>query len=365
MIILVLIGFLGGLVTGISPCILPVLPVIFAAGAASGLDEEADGAVAPPDPGRQSRCRPGWRRSRRPWSERGTAGVDPGRCGPPAVGPSTAGGGPRTVTRPQPTARRSARPVGSATVGTAPPDRGPTFAVADAHRRGGRTGAQLRRLHAGRIVAPHRARPAPGPPALDRPGRPGPGRPGPHRARGGGVDGAPLRPTGPRPAALGSRRVRPGAQPRPGVRAVRRPGPHRHRRGQRQPPLRLLVHPADRGFRPRGRRAPTDLRRAGPAAGRADAVGPGPGGPGPPGHRCRAGGDGARHRAQPDGRLQRALPGYTNALQSHIESNASATQALARVSGTSSPAAWPTAPRTARSSSSAERPPPSSGSVTG
>ena len=28
----VLIGFLGGLVTGISPCILPVLPVIFAAG---------------------------------------------------------------------------------------------------------------------------------------------------------------------------------------------------------------------------------------------------------------------------------------------------------------------------------------------
>ncbi len=37
---LILIGFLGGLVTGISPCILPVLPVIFAAGAASGLPEE-------------------------------------------------------------------------------------------------------------------------------------------------------------------------------------------------------------------------------------------------------------------------------------------------------------------------------------
>ena len=34
---LILIGFLGGLVTGISPCILPVVPVIFAAGAASGL----------------------------------------------------------------------------------------------------------------------------------------------------------------------------------------------------------------------------------------------------------------------------------------------------------------------------------------
>ena len=29
---LVLIGFLGGLITGISPCILPVLPVIFFSG---------------------------------------------------------------------------------------------------------------------------------------------------------------------------------------------------------------------------------------------------------------------------------------------------------------------------------------------
>ena len=36
MVVLVVIGFLGGLVTGISPCILPVLPVIFAAGASSG-----------------------------------------------------------------------------------------------------------------------------------------------------------------------------------------------------------------------------------------------------------------------------------------------------------------------------------------
>ena len=34
--ILILIGFLGGLVTGISPCIIPVIPVIFAAGAVSG-----------------------------------------------------------------------------------------------------------------------------------------------------------------------------------------------------------------------------------------------------------------------------------------------------------------------------------------
>ena len=40
MILLVVVGFLGGLVTGISPCILPVLPVIFASGAASGLDDD-------------------------------------------------------------------------------------------------------------------------------------------------------------------------------------------------------------------------------------------------------------------------------------------------------------------------------------
>jgi len=43
--VLVLIGFLGGLVTGISPCILPVLPVIFAAGAVSGV-EEASGEAS-------------------------------------------------------------------------------------------------------------------------------------------------------------------------------------------------------------------------------------------------------------------------------------------------------------------------------
>ena len=40
MVLLILIGFLGGLVTGISPCILPVLPVVFAAGAASGVTDE-------------------------------------------------------------------------------------------------------------------------------------------------------------------------------------------------------------------------------------------------------------------------------------------------------------------------------------
>ncbi|PJE20409.1 MAG: thiol:disulfide interchange protein, partial [Mycobacterium sp.] len=44
---LALIGFLGGLITGISPCILPVLPVIFFSGANSTSREvPTDGAVA-------------------------------------------------------------------------------------------------------------------------------------------------------------------------------------------------------------------------------------------------------------------------------------------------------------------------------
>jgi cytochrome c biogenesis protein CcdA/thiol-disulfide isomerase/thioredoxin len=52
MIVLIIIGFLGGLVCGISPCILPVLPVIFAAGAASGLDDDEPLAASPaPDVG--------------------------------------------------------------------------------------------------------------------------------------------------------------------------------------------------------------------------------------------------------------------------------------------------------------------------
>jgi len=42
--ILVLIGFLGGLVTGISPCIIPVIPVIFAAGAVSGTSTRSAGS---------------------------------------------------------------------------------------------------------------------------------------------------------------------------------------------------------------------------------------------------------------------------------------------------------------------------------
>ena len=48
MFTLILIGFLGGLITGISPCILPVLPVIFFSGAQSARAESTDagGGVA-------------------------------------------------------------------------------------------------------------------------------------------------------------------------------------------------------------------------------------------------------------------------------------------------------------------------------
>jgi cytochrome c biogenesis protein CcdA/thiol-disulfide isomerase/thioredoxin len=49
MLTLALVGFLGGLITGISPCILPVLPVIFFSGAQSGSatpSPKSEGAVA-------------------------------------------------------------------------------------------------------------------------------------------------------------------------------------------------------------------------------------------------------------------------------------------------------------------------------
>ena len=94
MITLVLIGFLGGLVTGISPCILPVLPVIFAAGAASGLDEPFPTVGDLPDP-------------------------VPGAAPTAAEGAGAAGGGVTTVGPPSPVAvadhrsdlRRRRRPL--------------------------------------------------------------------------------------------------------------------------------------------------------------------------------------------------------------------------------------------------------------
>ena len=82
-ITLILIGFLAGLVTGISPCILPVLPVIFAAGAASGLEDPIPGSTTPvaEGPTRSADERSGEGRRRRGPSRRGRGhrGPAPGR----------------------------------------------------------------------------------------------------------------------------------------------------------------------------------------------------------------------------------------------------------------------------------------------
>ena len=57
MLALALIGLVGGVITGISPCVLPVLPVVFLSGGAQG---------ARPERPRRSRVTaggwcPGWR----------------------------------------------------------------------------------------------------------------------------------------------------------------------------------------------------------------------------------------------------------------------------------------------------------------
>ena len=57
MLTLIGIGFVGGLITGISPCILPVLPVIFFAGATT---DGAETSSATTTPGSRRRTRPYW-----------------------------------------------------------------------------------------------------------------------------------------------------------------------------------------------------------------------------------------------------------------------------------------------------------------
>src|SRR6478736_7324605 len=55
---LIAIGFLGGLITGISPCILPVLPVIFFSGAPAGTTPAAGSGTLATAPALSSRLRP-------------------------------------------------------------------------------------------------------------------------------------------------------------------------------------------------------------------------------------------------------------------------------------------------------------------
>ncbi|MFF4894847.1 hypothetical protein [Streptomyces sp. NPDC001068] len=57
MISLVLIGLPGGLITAVSPCILPVLPVVFLAGGPGGsADEGPPGGTTAPEGGRSGRA---------------------------------------------------------------------------------------------------------------------------------------------------------------------------------------------------------------------------------------------------------------------------------------------------------------------
>src|ERR1700739_4001878 len=63
MLTLLAIGLLGGLITGISPCILPVLPVVLLSGARSAraaatVPAAGSGASAPANPSRPIGVRP-------------------------------------------------------------------------------------------------------------------------------------------------------------------------------------------------------------------------------------------------------------------------------------------------------------------
>ena len=75
LITLVLIGLVGGLITGISPCVLPVLPVIFLSGGAQGARTPAPARTAAPDT-----------------PTAGPPTVGPPTASPPAAGPPNAGG---------------------------------------------------------------------------------------------------------------------------------------------------------------------------------------------------------------------------------------------------------------------------------
>jgi hypothetical protein len=166
-------------------------------------------------------------------------------------------------------------------------------------------------------------------------------------------------------ARLGSTRyansgggLRPRSQPGPCLRAVRRPGagaisaaeanhrmtPRRSSSPSSMPSgaaLPLLSSPCSRNGRSAGG------RNCAPPAGR------------PPGGRSGPGGHHAGHRLRPGSiRCRRAVPGYTSALEDHIESNGSIAKQLRRStarSRTSSPRRQPRRPRWPPSPSWARR----------
>ncbi len=109
MIVLVLVGFLAGLVTGISPCILPVLPVIFASGAASGVDGPASEPSPIPVDGRTPvAVAAGAPAGRRPDPPPATGGGTPSPS--TATTAPVAGRGPGTARQRLDAARRRRRP---------------------------------------------------------------------------------------------------------------------------------------------------------------------------------------------------------------------------------------------------------------
>ena len=348
MILLILIGFLGGLVTGISPCILPVLPVIFAAGAASGLDDvDAEAGTAPPVSG---------------------------AAGPPVEAESVG------------VELKSAALVGArggAGAGNARQDLGPSggssadgtdeVTVPDDPLRDRR--AELRRRRrpiavVGGLVLSfsvftlvgswllERPGSAPGSAAVDRPGRSRPGRSGSHRARswGSGWSGPspdwPAAGSGPTAAGSSSgsawawcscRAPARCSPPSPWSAPITAYGfssvvlTVAFAVGVAVPLLVFAVLGQRLAERMRSIRARAVVaRRVIGAVLVVTALVIG--------------------LNLTDG-LQRAVPGYTNALQSHIESNTSATQALARVSGNVVTGALAsTAPRRARSCTVREGP---------
>ncbi len=86
MIILILIGLVGGLITGISPCVLPVLPVIFLTGGAQGA------RPGPVPPAAQARGENRVRAAVGAPAEAGLAGGDgPGPAAADPPGPAAAG----------------------------------------------------------------------------------------------------------------------------------------------------------------------------------------------------------------------------------------------------------------------------------
>ena len=60
LVTLVLVGLVGGVITGISPCVLPVLPAIFITGGAAGTGEAAEARPVGPRAVKRASRRPYW-----------------------------------------------------------------------------------------------------------------------------------------------------------------------------------------------------------------------------------------------------------------------------------------------------------------